>query len=206
MKLRYLMLGGVCAMTLGIASGLADPQAGDPYTQNPTPQERAQTDRLNTDQQNDAAASNGADAATQAQYQDQQVQYQNQVQQYQGDQDRYQAQKDRYQDDRAEYNYDRSHPYAWWHDRYERASLNSFYDIPRDDLIDLRVAREDGYSVGHIREIERRPDGRVAAVKIAFRDGEHAWVRARDLRYDPDDRIVFTDLSVMELRDLERNS
>jgi hypothetical protein len=46
----------------------------------------------------------------------------------------------------------------------------------------------------------------VAAVKIVFRNGGVAWIKARDLRYDPDDRIIFTDLTVPELRDLARNS
>jgi uncharacterized protein YndB with AHSA1/START domain len=68
------------------------------------------------------------------------------------------------------------------------------------------VLREDGYIVGRIREIDRHDDGRVAAVRVTFRDGESAWVKARDLRYDPDDRIVFTDLSMVALRALARNS
>ena len=40
----------------------------------------------------------------------------------------------------------------------------------------------------------------MATVRIEFRDGESAWVKARDLRYDPDDRIVFTDLSLHDHR------
>jgi len=139
------------------------------------------------------------DDANQAQYQQQQDQYQN-------DKDRYEAQKDHYFDQRAEYNYDRSHPGAWWHDRYSTVTLNHFYDIPRAELIDLRVMREDGFTVGRIREIDRHGDGHVAAVRVVFRDGESAWVKARDLRYDPDDQIVFTDLSVVQLHDMARNS
>jgi hypothetical protein len=145
-------------------------------------------------------------AADQAQYQAQQNQYQMQQDQYQRDQDRYQMQQDRYRDERAEFYYDRSHPYTWWRDRYERASLNLFYGVPRDELIDLRVIRDDGFTIGRIRGYERAPDGRVAAVKIVFRDGGVAWIRARDLRYDPDNRIVFTDLTIPELRELAHSS
>ena len=68
-----------------------------------------------------------------------QAQYQQQQEQYQDDKHRYDMQQQRYQDQRAEYNYDRSHPYTWWHERYEHATLNRFYDIPRAELIDLRV-------------------------------------------------------------------
>lgn len=205
MKIKSLALCGasVAFMAVGATSVIADPATGDPYTQNPTPQERQQTQGLNAQSSDDAVQSTSAvqsqDDANQAQYQQQQDQYQN-------DKARYDAQKDHYLDQRAEYNYDRSHPGTWWHDRYDTATLNHFYDIPRAELVDLRVMREDGYTVGRIREIDRHGDGRVAAVRIAFRDGELAWVKARDLRYDPDDRIVFTDLSVVELHDLAKNS
>jgi hypothetical protein len=205
MKLRTLALcsASVAFMAVGATAVIADPATGDPYTQNPTPQERAQTQQLNNGAANEAttdtAAVQSQDDANQAQYQQQQGQYQDNM-------DRYHAQQDRYRDQRARFEYDRSHPYTWWHDRYERATLNHFYDLPRSELIDLRVVREDGYDIGRIREIDRHDDGRVGAVRIVFRDGEAAWVKARDLRYDPDDRLVFTDLSVVELHDLARNS
>lgn len=205
MKLRTFALCGasVAFMAVGATSVIADPAAGDPYTQNPTPQERAQTQQLNNGAANNAVSNT---SAVQSQNDANQAVYQNQQDQYQDNMDRYHAQQDRYHDQRAQYEYDRSHPYTWWHERYERATLNRFYDIPRTELVDLRVMREDGYTVGRIREIDRHGDGRVAAVRIVFRDGEAAWVKARDLRYDPEDRIVFTDLSVVELHDLARNS
>jgi hypothetical protein len=208
MRTRSLALGSASAilLTLGAASALADPAAGNPYTQNPTPQERAQTNQLNTQASDEAAAPAQPSDADQDQYQDQQYRYQNQVEHYQNSRDRYEAQRDRYLDERAEYNYDRSHPYAWWHERYERATLSHFYGIPRAELIGLRVMRDDGFTLGRIRQVDRRPDGRVAAVRIVFRNGDSGWVRARDLRYDIDDRIVFTDLTYPEIRELERNS
>jgi hypothetical protein len=205
MKLRTLALSSASALlfALGTTSTLADPAAGNPYTQNPTPEERAQTQQLNS-QASDTAQQSTADV--QAQTDTDQAQYRQQQDQYQNNQDRYQAQKDRYLDERAEYNFDRSHPYAWWHERYERATLNRFYDIPRAELIDLRVMRDDGFTLGRIREVDRHPDGRVSAVRVVFRNGDSGWVKARDLRYDIGDRIVFTDLTYPEIRELERNS
>jgi len=204
MKIRHLVLSSASALVL--TAGLAFAQSNDPYTHNPTPEERAQTQQLNDQAQGAAASDSDTSQAGQAQYQDQQQQYQQQQQQYQQDQNHYQAQNERYWDERADFNYDRTHPETWWRDRYERASLNHFYDIPRSELVDLRVATEGGFTVGRIREVDKHDDGRVAAVRVEFRDGESAWVKARDLRYDTDDRIVFTDLSVHELRAIARNS
>lgn len=203
MKLRNLALSSASVLVLTVAAALAE--GNDPYTHNSTPQEQAQTSDLNATQEGRAVSNVDADAAAQQQYQDQQLQYQQQQQQYQTDTQRYQAQQDRYRSEQAEY-FDRTHPYAWWHEHYAHATLNHFYDIPRAELVDLRVVREDGYTVGRIREIDRHGDGRVAQVRIELHDGDSAWVKARDLRYDPEDRIVFTDLSAVELHDLARNS
>jgi len=204
MNIRNLVLSSASALVL--TTGLAFAQSNDPYTHNPTPEERAQTQQLNDQAQGQATSDTDASQAGQQQYQQQQQQYQDQQQRYQNDQQAYRDQQQDYWDQRADYNYDRTHPGGWWHDRYERASLNHFYDIPRSELIDLRVATEDGFRVGRISELDRHEDGRVATVRIEFRDGESAWVKARDLRYDPDDRIVFTDLSLHELRQIARNS
>jgi hypothetical protein len=206
MKLRNIALLSAGFFAIAGGAAFADPAAGNPYTQNSTPQERAQTQQLNAQAASDAQAPPQPTAADQAQYQALQDQYQAQQEQYADDQAQYRAQQDRYRDERAEFYYDRSHPYGWWRDRYERASLNLFYDLPRDELIDLRVVRDDGFTIGRIRGYERASDGRIAAVKIVFRNGGVAWIRAHDLRFDPDNRIVFTDLTVPELRELARSS
>jgi hypothetical protein len=203
MKMRNLLLSSAGALVL--TTGLALAQ-NDPYTHNPTPEERAQTQQLNDQAQGQASSDADNAGVSQAQYQDQQQQYQDQQQRYQNDQQAYRAQQQNYWDERADYNFDRTHPGAWWHDRYQQASLNHFYDIPRSELIDLRVATDDGFRVGRVAELDRHDDGRVSSVRIEFRDGESAWVHARDLRYDPADRIVFIDLSLHELRQIARNS
>jgi hypothetical protein len=202
MTLKSLALSSAAVLALSFGAA----QAGDdPYTHNSTPAEQAQTQDLNAQAQGQATSDNDSDQAAQQQYQDQQQQYQSQQQQYQNDQSRYQAQQDVYAAQQAEY-YDRSHPYAWWHDRYTAATLNHFYDVPRAELIGLRVIREDGFTAGRISEVDKNPDGRVDSVKISLRNGDFAWVKARDLRYDPADRIVFTDLSIQEIRSMARNS
>jgi len=204
-KIKPFALCGasVAFVMVGATAVIADPAAGDPYTQNPTPQERAQTQQLNDSAANDATTSTAAvqdqNAANQAQYQAQQDQYQN-------DRAHYAAQRARYLDERAAFNFDRTHPGAWWHERYGRATLDHFYAIPRDELAGLRMVREDGYMVGRITEVMRRDDGKVLRVHVELRDGERAWIDARDVRYDPDDRIVFTDLSAGAIYDLAANS
>jgi hypothetical protein len=203
MKIRNIVLSSASALVL--TTGLALAQTNDPYTHNSTPQEQVQTDQLNQQAGQDAQTPPTQDTSD-PQSRAQQQQYQGQQEQYQDDQRYYQDQQARYQDQQAQYEFDRSHPGAWWHDRYDRASLNHFYDIPRTELVDLRVIREDGMVIGRIRELDRHDDGRVESVRIVFRDGGSAWVKARDLRYDPEDRIVFTDLSVRELREMARNS
>ena len=54
--------------------------------------------------------------------------------------------------------------------------------------------------------IDRGDDGRIMRVKIVLRNGDSAWVPARDLRYDPEDRLVFTDLSIDDIYAIGRNS
>jgi len=208
MNLKTLALSSAAALALSFGAQAGD----DPYTHNSTPDERAQTQNLNEQAagqaRGDATVSvttTAADPAAQQQYEDQQQQYQNDKARYDAQQDRYQVQKDIYQAEQAEY-YDRSHPYAWWHERYEAATLNHFYDVPRAELIGLRVIREDGFTAGRISDVDKNPDGRVHAVKISLRSGDFAWVKARDLRFDVEDRIVFTDLSVDDIRALARTS
>lgn len=204
-KIKTIALCGasVAFVMVGATAVIADPAAGDPYTQNPTPQERAQTQQLNSSAANDTTTSN---AAVQSQNDANQAQYQAQQDQYQNDRAHYAAQRARYLDERAAFNFDRTHPSRWWHDRYGRATLNHFYDIPRDELVGLRIVRDNGYMVGRISEVTRRDDGKVLRMHVELRDGERAWIDARDVRYDPVDRIVFTDLSAGAIYDLAANS
>jgi hypothetical protein len=202
LKALALSSASILVLTIGTAFAAGD----DPYTHNSTPAEQQQTQQLNTQAQDQAVtqdAQGDADAANQAQTQQQ---YQDSQAQYQQSQTQYQADLQYYRDQRAEYNYDRRHPETWWHSRYERASLQHFYDIPRAELVDLRVIRDNGYRIGLIRDIDRADDGRVVRVKIALRNGDSAWVPARDLRYDPENHLVFTDLSVKDIYAMGGNS
>lgn len=197
MKFRHFALCSAGALALSI--GAATAEGNDPYTHNPTPEERAQTQSLNTQQANDAQANSEEAAAIQQQN----AQAQAQVA---GEQAQYQADLERYRDRRAEYDYDRTHPDTWWRERYEHATLQHFYDIPRAELIGLRVIGEDGYRIGLVRDVERHDDGRIARVKLVLRNGDALWVPARDLRYDAEDRFVFTDLSIEQIYDMAPNS
>jgi hypothetical protein len=204
MKLKILALSSASALVIALGSAMADPQAGNPYTQNPTPQERAQTNDLNK-QSSDTAVQQTSDVQAQQDAVDQQSSqnaqaYDHQMQQYQDGQDRAQAQQDQYEADRAEY-YDRTHPTAWWHDRYERASLDRLYGVHGGELAGLTVSKEDGYRIGRVASVDRGPGGRIVRVEVVMPDNRSSWVDARDLRYDPDDQIVFTDLTAREVHD-----
>jgi hypothetical protein len=209
MKLRNIARRGSSAvlfLVLGSTYVVADPAAGNPYTQNPTPEERAQTQRLNAESAREAATPPQTPPEERALYEARQSQYRQNMESYQAQRDRYLARKERYLDRRAEYEDGRSHPAAWWRAHFERASRDGFDGVSRAELIDLRVVREDGAPVGHVRDARRDGSGRLAAVLIRLRDGGTAWVPARTLRYDPGEEIVFTDLGMGELNALARNS
>lgn len=202
MNIRNLALTSAGVLALSIGAALA---GNDPYTHNPTPEERAQTQDLNEQQAGDAQDFAAQNAQTQENNAAARAQYNIQQKQYQDQHDAWVAQQQDYADERAEYN-ETYHPRAWWHDHYERASLRSFYDVPRRELVDLRVTAEDGRTVGFIRDIDRADDGHIARVQIQLRDGERAWLPARNLRYDAEERIVFTDLTPGEVLAAARNS
>lgn len=201
MKTRILLLAGAAAALALSRAALADPEAGNPYTQNPTPEERAQTQQLNAGQydevQRHAERVEAQESASQAAYALERRRYDNA-------RARYATESARYRVERAQYDDDRLRPAEWWRARYERATLDDFHAAPSDALIDLEVVRDDGLSVGHVTGVDRR-DGRIDRVKIVLADGERAWVDADELRYDPDDGILFTDLSRSDLREMARN-
>ncbi|HVZ90170.1 MAG TPA: hypothetical protein VG843_00855 [Rhizomicrobium sp.] len=195
---NLFFIGAAAALTLSGAA-LADPQAGDPYTQNPTPEERIQTQRLNAQQYDEARS---YDERAKAQESANQAAFAQEQQRYDKARARYAAENARYRQERAQYDDER--PAAWWRARYERATLDDFYAVPSEALIDLEVVRDDGRSLGRITGVDRR-DGRIDRVKIVLADGERAWADADELRYDPQDGILFTDLSRSDLREMARN-
>lgn len=228
MRTRTLILSGAAMLALAAGSALAQSGYGDGrYGNGPpesTPGEMQQTDQLNQQAVSGATQSpgglNGEQAApqndegaapdtrsrstSQAQYDAQQDQYQGQMQQYRDQQQRYRADRDRYSQnlrdwDLAQYAWYYPHAYAYrFGDEY---GLQPLYLIaePSQQLAQLPVEGPGGRWVGRVRNVEIAPDGRPARVEIALNRRVSVWVRPGDLRFDPEYRILDTDLSREDL-------
>lgn len=213
MKRKLSLLCG--AAVLGVAGSLAFATAGFAqstqtgsdqgryYDTNPTPQEQAQTNGLNAQEaqsdgtvQSTTTTPTTTEPGTAAD-----AQYQGQEQQYQQQQQQYQDQKDQYHRQLMHYEYNRSHPRDWWATSYDRATLDGFYAIPRRDLIGLEVDERDGLKIGEVHDVVRAPDGRVARIEVALHNDRATWIDADHLRYDADDRMMFTDVPADVLYD-----
>jgi hypothetical protein len=143
---------------------------------------------------------------------DQQSQYQQQMQQYQDQQQQYQDQRNQYENQKAEYrhelrwydqarwNYDYPHAYAY---EFDGPRLRYFSMIRESSrLADVPVEGPDGAWVGRIRNVETAPDGRPIRVEISLNHRVSVWVDPRDLRFDPDEDIAYTDLTRHALWDM----
>jgi len=202
MSTKAAILSGVAAAAIGTAA-LAQSGYGSRYGSGPqesTPAEMQQTDQLNQQQMNGAQS----DQATQAQYQ---TQYQDQQQQYNGQMQRYQAQQQRYQDDRYRYNarlaaydlaqYEWSYPAPFAYHYDTGYGLRPLYLIaePTQQLHGAPVEGPSGRWVGRVRNVDIAPDGRPLRVEIALNRRVSVWVGPGNLRFDPNERILYTDLS-----------
>jgi hypothetical protein len=209
MKLRTFVLGGVASMSLIGAVAIAAPSFAQDATNPPqvsTPVERQQTQQLNAQAQDGTttapAALNGqAPAGTPS---DSQVQYNAQQQQYQD-------QQQHYRDQRAQYIHD-LHRYDVaqyeWTDYPARAYAYHYRDDPNlvhVDTLDRRqlsytpVEGPDGRWVGRIRSVQFTPTGQPARLEIALNRRVSVFVNATDLVYDPDNKVIFTDLTRSQL-------
>ncbi len=148
----------------------------------------------------------GPPSGPQAQYGDQQQQYQQQLQRYGNQQQNYQYERRRYaQDVRA---YDLAQ-YAWSYPapveyRYDTGGLQPLYLMaePSQQLAQVPVAGPGGRWVGRVRNVETAPDGRPSRIEIALNRRVSVWVRPGDLRFDPSDGVLYTDLSRDQLWDM----
>ena len=66
-------------------------------------------------------------------------------------------------------------------------------------LIGLRVSARGGDGIGRIRDVDRNSAGRVIRVSVSTGEGTVTWIDADDLRFDPVNREVMTDLSRHEV-------
>jgi hypothetical protein len=197
MKTRTYILSGVAALAL--VSTAAVPSfaqtATDTGPQYSTPAEHAQTEQLNGQ-----AAQTGA--AVDAQNSAQQTQYQQQQDQYQHDQAHYQHQKAQYEHDIHRYDearfYFNDYPHAY---PYRYADLRPLYavSITSERLADAPIEGPDGQFLGHVRNVETAPDGRLTRVEVALNRRVSVWVAADNLRFDVQERVLFTDLTRADL-------
>jgi PRC-barrel domain protein len=199
MIFRILALGSAAAFAVAAFAGTSVAQQSY-YNTHPTPEERTQTGALNAQQAKDngTTVDGQPGSIADAQYNAQQLQYQNQLEQYK-------SQKNQYQNRLERYEYDRSHPSDWWHARYDHATLDGFYAVPRQNLIGKEVDERDGLRLGHIRDVEHTPDGRVERVDVALNFNRATWIDATNLRYDASAQVMFTDVPADELYDRSRD-
>jgi hypothetical protein len=141
----------------------------------------------------------GPPSGPQAQYEDQQQQYQQQLQRFGNQQQRYQYDRQRYARDARAYDLAQ---YAWSYPapveyRYDDGGLQPLYLIaqPSQQLWRVPVSGPGGRWVGRVRNVETAPDGRPLRVEIALNRRVSVWVRPGDLRFDPDERVLYTDMT-----------
>lgn len=135
------------------------------------------------------------------QSQDQQQQYQQELQQYRAEHRHYEAQAASYEAQRDRYAAERAHYHRGeWPEHYEH-----LYLAPSEELLDAEVQTYDGRYIGHVEEVAHGPSGDVDALRVALRnDRGDVWVDKGDLRYDPDGKVVMTDLDLDDLRTMSK--
>jgi len=164
--------------------------------------ERAQTEQLN---QGISDANNSADAQidrNNAQYQAQQQVYQEQLQQYrtrvtnyEEKAGRYEAARDRYTAAQARYHR------AVWPSRYEHSLI-----VDTHDLLGAQVHTSAGLAIGHVEEIALS-SGHVDALRIMLDLGRgDVWIESADLRFDPESKVVITNLDRQDLYEMTHES
>jgi len=148
----------------------------------------------------------GPPSRAQAQYDEQQQQNQQQMQRYGNQQQSYQYEHQRYAQDVR--NYDLAQ-YAWSYPapveyRYDESGLQPLYLIaePSQQLSQVPISGPGGRWVGRVRNVETGPDGRPLRIEVALNRRVSVWVRPGDLRFDPDDRVLYTDLTRDRLWDM----
>lgn len=211
-RTRALALGSAACLSLAGAlmfatPGLAQDSANPPQVS--TPAEQQQTQQLNSQATTGTTASpaalNGdAQGAAQAQAQSDaaQSQYQQEHHQYESEQARYREQHARYEQDIRRYDlreyewvdYPRRQYAYHYGDSSELVRLYLMAQ-PQEQLWQAPVEGPSGEWVGKVTNIETGFDGRPFRVEIRLNRRVSVWVNPGDLRFDPADHIVFTDLT-----------
>ncbi len=217
MKVKPLIPGGaVLPASIGAlllaTSQLALAQYGGNPPQVSTPAEQMETRQLNqqavngTEQSpqelNGKAAASTTDVAAsdQAQYEDQQQVYRDQQRQYEQSRQRYRAERHQYIRDLRRYDLARyeytDYPRVFVY-RYRDPGLRPVHLIadPTHQLAQVPVEGPSGRFVGKVRNVETAPDGRPLRIEVALNRMVSVWVSPGHFRFDPYDRVLFTDLS-----------
>ena len=150
------------------------------------------------------AGTQGSDSQTQygppAPYEEQQQQYQDQVQRYGQEQQNYRNERERYAQnvrayDLAQYAWSYPAPYAYHYgDQYGLQPLYLMAE-PSQQLSQLPIEGPGGSWVGRVRNVQIAPDGRPWRVEVALNRRVSVWVQPGDLRFDPDQHVLYTDLT-----------
>jgi hypothetical protein len=181
------LAGALFANSPSSAQGNPDNETGPQYS---TPAEKAQTQQLN--QQNAGGAVAPAD---QAQYDQQQQQYQDQQAQYHAEHRTYERNIHRYDEARYYFtDYPHSFPY-----RYKELRSLTLVSNAHERLADLPIEGPDGRFVGRERSVDVGFDGETRRVEVALNRRVSVWVDVADLRYDPENRVLYTDLTRTDL-------
>ncbi|HEY2445005.1 MAG TPA: hypothetical protein VGI20_04630 [Rhizomicrobium sp.] len=144
--------------------------------------------------------SNAQYSQSQDEYNAQQQQYQGQVQQYRDQQQRYRSDRERYSQDLRNWDlarYDWNYPRAYVYHYGDAYGLQPLYLIaqPSQQLWQVPVEGPGGRWVGRVRNVEIAPDGRPSRIEIALNRRVSVWVHPGNLRFDPEYRILYTDMT-----------
>jgi len=89
---------------------------------------------------------------------------------------------------------DYPHVYVY---RYAAPNLQRLYLIadPTHQLTQVPIEGPSGRFVGKVRNVETGVDGRPQRVEVALNRVVSVWVSPAHFRYDPDARVLFTDMT-----------
>ncbi len=94
--------------------------------------------------------------------------------------------------ERAAYRAD--HPHRWYV-LYGYDDRRTLANMSGEDLMDLRVRTQRGDAIGAASFASTPITGTINRVRVSTGEGTAAWIDADDLRFDPANRVVVTDLS-----------
>jgi hypothetical protein len=143
-----------------------------------------------------------------------QQQYDEQSQQYQAQQQQYQDQRQNYEKERGNYyaklraydeaRYDWEYPHVVVYHYGDTYGLQRLYLIaePSQQLANAPIEDPSGHWVGRVRNVDIGPDGRPARIEVALNRRVSVWVQPGDFRFDPDDHVLYTNLTREDLWDM----